>query len=109
LELKLLAMTTHYESFNNRRKRNPWLGIVQNNQSYGIYHGANDGGCCTWYELASEVFEITAKNVKLKPVGVDKFPRLAKRPKYGILQNPKLPKQRSWSQALKEYLSNHNS
>ncbi len=79
--------------------------IIKNQLPYGIYHGAN-GGACTWYEFAAEIFKILCDdNVKIIPVSADEFSRPAKRPKYSILLNTKLPKQRDWKEALREYLS----
>ena len=43
---------------------------------------------------------------KLIPVPASKFPRPAKRPKYSILLNTKLPPLRPWPEALKEFLAN---
>lgn len=82
---------------------------------YGIYHVTNSDAC-TWYEFAKEIFKI--KNTKLAgaphvaghlpeiiPVSSDKFPRPARRPKFSVLLNTKLPKMRSWREALEEYLN----
>lgn len=79
--------------------------IVENKLLFGIYHAVNEGAC-TWYEFAKEIFKIKNIDVKLVPVGSDKFPRLAKRPNYSSLINTKLPKLRSWQEALRDYLSN---
>lgn len=77
--------------------------IVDWKKPFGIYHVTNDGGC-TWYGWAKKIFELSGKSVKLIPVSADKFPRPAKRPKYSILVNTKLPPMRSWEEALAEYL-----
>lgn len=69
----------------------------------GIYHVVNEGAC-TWYEFANEIFKQAGINVKINPVGSDKFPRPAKRPAYSSLINTKLPKMRTWQEALSEYL-----
>jgi len=78
-------------------------GIFGDNKPFGIYHAANSGAC-TWYGLAEEIFTIKKINVKLIPVTADFYPRSAKRPKFSILLNTKLPQSRSWQEALKEYL-----
>ena len=77
--------------------------IIEDQKPFGIYHGSNSG-VCSWYEWAQEVFKI--KNIKIDttPVSGDKFPRAAKVPQYSELLNTKLPKQRHWEKALKEYL-----
>lgn len=76
--------------------------IIENHKAYGIYHGANDG-MGTWYEWATEIFKCMGKGPKVIPakrsltVGVE-------HPQYSGLINTKLPKQRSWQEALAEFL-----
>jgi dTDP-4-dehydrorhamnose reductase len=77
--------------------------IVEWKKPFGIYHAANTGGC-TWYGWAKKIFELSGKSVKLIPVGADRFPRPAKRPKYSILLNTKLPVMRTWEESLADYL-----
>lgn len=77
--------------------------IIEWEKPFGIYHATNDGSC-TWYGWAKKIFELSGKNVKLVPVGADRFPRPAKRPKYSVLLNTKLPLMRSWESALEDYL-----
>lgn len=79
-------------------------GIIDGQKPFGIYHGANSG-VCSWYEWAREIFKLKNINIDTVPVSGDKFPRPAKRPMYSELLNTKLPKQRNWEEALKEYLS----
>lgn len=71
---------------------------------FGIYHGANSGAC-TWFQLAKKTFELRGLSPRLMPVKGGEFPRPAKRPNLGELINTKLQKQRSWEDALKEYLA----
>jgi len=78
--------------------------LVSQKLPYGIYHGSNTG-ICTWYEWAKEVFNLKGITVDITPVSGDKFPRPAKRPTSSELINTKLPGERSWQEALKEYLS----
>jgi dTDP-4-dehydrorhamnose reductase len=77
--------------------------IVDGHYPWGIYHVTNSGAC-TWYEFAKEIFKIKNIKINLIPVGGDKFPRPARRPKFSPLINTKLPLMRSWQEALKEYL-----
>jgi len=77
--------------------------ILEKNKPFGIYHGANSG-TCSWFQWAKEIFEIKKINIDLRPVSGKKFPRPAKRPMYSELINTKMPPQRSWQIALKEYL-----
>lgn len=78
--------------------------IIVNQKPFGIYHGSNSG-VCSWYEWAQEIFKLKNIKIDIAPVSGDKFPRPAKRPMYSELLNTKLPNQRSWQEALKEYLS----
>lgn len=77
--------------------------IIEWKKSFGIYHATNEGSC-TWYGWAKKIFELSGKNIKLVPVGADRFPRSAKRPKYSVLLNTKLPPLRKWEEALEDYL-----
>lgn len=78
--------------------------IVENNLVSGIYHITNEGAPATWFGAAKALFELTDQDIKLIPVPAEKFPRPAKRPKYSILINTKLPPLRPWPEALKEFL-----
>lgn len=78
--------------------------IIEEERPFDIYHGSNSG-VCSWYEWAKEIFKIKKIDIDIAPVSGDKFPRSAKRPMYSELLNTKLPAQRNWKEALKEYLS----
>ncbi|MFZ5364927.1 MAG: dTDP-4-dehydrorhamnose reductase [Patescibacteria group bacterium] len=78
--------------------------ILENKYPYGIYHAAN-GGACTWYEFANEIFKQSGVKIRLNPVPASKFPRPAARPAYSSLKNTKLPAMRNWREALDDYLS----
>ncbi|KKQ80553.1 MAG: hypothetical protein UT02_C0006G0003 [Parcubacteria group bacterium GW2011_GWC2_38_7] len=73
----------------------------------GIYHATNEGAC-TWYGFATEIFKQTGINIKTNPVPTSKFPRPARRPMFSSLVNTKLPRMRSWQEALKDYLTSIN-
>ncbi|MFA5128374.1 MAG: dTDP-4-dehydrorhamnose reductase [Patescibacteria group bacterium] len=77
--------------------------IIEWEKPFGIYHVTNSG-CCTWYGWAKKTFELSGKSIKLAPVGAERFPRPAKRPKYSVLLNTKLPPMRKWEEALLDYL-----
>ena len=77
--------------------------IIEWKKPFGIYHITNSGGC-TWYGWAKKIFELSGKSIKLAPVGAERFPRPAKRPKYSVLLNTKLPPMRKWEEALLDYL-----
>lgn len=82
-----------------------WL--LDNQLEFGIYHLTNYG-VATWYQAAKELFDISKKIVKVKAVSGKDFPRPAPRPKYSVLLNTKTKPLRSWQEALKDYLRNHN-
>jgi dTDP-4-dehydrorhamnose reductase len=77
--------------------------LIEGERPHGIYHGTNSGAC-TWYEWAEEIFKILNSHPKLVSVSGNEFPRPARRPMYSALINTKMPPQRSWQEALKEYL-----
>ncbi len=77
--------------------------LIEDAPLSGIYHGANSGAC-TWFGFASRIFEYAGLSPKLIPVTSNTFPRPAKRPDNSVLLNTKRPIQRSWEEALKEYL-----
>lgn len=78
--------------------------LVEENYPYGIYHGANSGGC-SWYEMAKKIFELKKLAVKLTPITSGEYPRPAKRPPHSVLLNTKLPPARGWQEALAEYVT----
>lgn len=77
--------------------------LLEGDYDFGIYHGANRGSC-TWHEFARQIFKDAEIDIKINPVSGNKFPRPAKRPQFAVLQNTKLPKARTWQEALWEYL-----
>lgn len=77
--------------------------IIEEGKLYGIYHLTNSG-TTTWYEFAKKIFELAKMKVKVTPCTSQEYLLPAKRPKYSILINTKLPPMRSWQEALKEYL-----
>ncbi|MFH1426585.1 MAG: dTDP-4-dehydrorhamnose reductase [Candidatus Kerfeldbacteria bacterium] len=81
--------------------------LLEGDYEPGIYHITNSGAC-TWYRFAQEIFEQSGIEIKLKKVKAEDFPRPAARPKYSILLNTKLPRMRSWEQALADYLKQRN-
>jgi len=77
--------------------------LIKNKYQSGIYHAVNEQPC-TWHEGAKTLFDIIDKNVNLIPVNSGEFSRPAKRPKYGILLNNKVPKLRNYEDALREFI-----
>jgi len=80
--------------------------IIEEKRDFGIYHVINED-TTTWYDFTRKIFELAGINIEVKPQTTEQFPRPAKRPKYSALINTKLPKMRSWQEALKEYLITH--
>jgi dTDP-4-dehydrorhamnose reductase len=79
--------------------------LIEQGLPHGVYHITNEGAPITWYGAAKVLFEIASiDNMKLIPAPASYFPRPAKRPKYSILLNTKLPPLRPWPEALREFL-----
>lgn len=77
--------------------------LIAVNYAPGIYHATNSGQA-TWYTFAQEIFRLAKIDIKLEAVTSAEFPRLARRPQYGVLKNTKGPAMRPWQDALKEYI-----
>jgi dTDP-4-dehydrorhamnose reductase len=76
---------------------------------YGLYHATAEG-CCSWYEFAKAIFEITKTRVTLRIAGPNEFPAKVPRPKYSVLENRGLKALGlntlvSWQEGLRAYLS----
>lgn len=69
----------------------------------GVYHITNSGSC-TWYEFAKEIFQLTHIDIDLQACSSEEFPRPARRPRYSILVNSKLPVMPTWQNALSRFL-----
>jgi dTDP-4-dehydrorhamnose reductase len=80
------------------------MRLIEDHFSYGIYHGANSGSC-SWYEWAQKIFEMKNISINLAKVPATHFSRPAKAPMHSVLLNTKGPKQRSWKDALDEYIA----
>jgi dTDP-4-dehydrorhamnose reductase len=61
-------------------------------QKIDIYHYSNEGQC-TWYEFAREAVELAGISCKVLPVTSDKYPQLATRPQYSIMDKTKIKEQ----------------
>jgi dTDP-4-dehydrorhamnose reductase len=83
------------------------VNILRDKKEWGIYHVRNNDPAI-WYDAAVELFRLKGIRVLTIPVSANEFPRPAKRPKYSVLANTKLPALRSWKEALKEYINNIN-
>lgn len=72
-------------------------------EDHGLYHMTNSGSC-SWYEFASEIFELTDHDLALKPVESSEYRLPAARPANGVLSTLGGPELRHWKEALSEYL-----
>jgi len=76
---------------------------------YGLYHATAEG-CCSWYEFAKTIFEVTNTKVNLKIASPNEFPAKVPRPKYSVLENAGLKKLglnalSKWQEGLQAYLT----
>lgn len=74
----------------------------------GTFHLTN-GGDCTWYEFASEIFRLVGIKPDLSPTTSAEFGAKALRPAYSVLANDRardlgLEPLRPWQEALRHYL-----
>ncbi len=79
------------------------LNLLDSSAESGIYHLANEGQASR-LEWAQEIYRILNMDVVTEKVQGSDFPRPAQRPKYELINNTKLPKMRTWQEALNEYL-----
>lgn len=78
--------------------------LLWENYPTGIYHLVNDG-VASWFDLAKYALQLKGLDAKIKPCLSTDFSSVAKRPQFSILNNNKLPKMRSWQEAVQEYFS----
>ena len=79
------------------------FNLVSGQYAYGIYHLTNEG-FGSWFNLAQEIFNILQAPIVITPVLAKDFKRKALRPRHSVLQNTKLPRLRTWPEALCDYL-----
>lgn len=85
------------------------LGGLIATRKYGLYHVTNANEC-SWFELASAVFELTGLEGNLSETTAAEFGAAARRPAYSVLANHALervgvPRLQPWREALAAYLS----
>ncbi|MFW6030501.1 MAG: dTDP-4-dehydrorhamnose reductase [Halanaerobiales bacterium] len=76
--------------------------------NYGVYHGVN-GGYCSWYEFALEIFNKAGIEVKVKPIPTSEYQSRAKRPLNSRLKSTSIrsngfKEMPHWLNALERYL-----
>ncbi|MCC6546136.1 dTDP-4-dehydrorhamnose reductase [Candidatus Sumerlaeota bacterium] len=86
----------------------PMLVTLLDVNAYGVFHVAN-GGTCTWYELAKEIFRIAGRNdVTVHPILSDQFRSAARRPTYSVMSCKRIEQLGlrplpDWRASLREY------
>jgi dTDP-4-dehydrorhamnose reductase len=81
------------------------LELINSEQTSGIYHLINEGQASR-LDWAKKIYQIMDMDVECEEALGSSFQRAARRPNYELLNNTKLPKIRSWQEALEEYLNN---
>ncbi len=82
------------------------IRLFLDHRPYGIYHLANSGSA-SWFDYAEEVFKIkNIDDVIIHKVAAAEFVRRGQRPHNSVIINTKLPAQRDWRPALREFLNN---
>ncbi len=86
----------------------PIIAIIEK-QLTGIVHVAN-GGSCSWYEFAREIFSLKNMDVQVSPITSRELGRAAPRPSYSVFDLSRLERDagigmRHWREALREYLA----
>ena len=76
-----------------------------------IYHYSNEGSC-SWYDFSKAIFELSNIPCRVDPITSDKYPTLAKRPHYSVLNKEKIKETYQlsipyWRDSLEECLSLH--
>lgn len=82
------------------------LRVFTDSTDYGIHHLPNEG-TVSWFEFTRDIFEIAGVSIELNEVSSEEFKRLAQRPKSSILINSRLPMQRSYREALEDYIKTY--
>lgn len=79
-------------------------GIIKiiEQENYGIFHICGSGEVSR-FGFAKEIFKQMKNDIGLKPVSSEEYSKLAKRPKYSVLDNNGMC--RNWKLALRDYLN----
>lgn len=80
--------------------------ILNDGMPYGIYHAVNETkeAGISRYEQAKTILKYAGLKNRVIPCSSAEYPVRAKRPRYSVLLNTKMPPLRNWEEALKEYL-----
>lgn len=82
---------------------------IVSTSTYGTYHVTN-GGHCSWYEFAKEVFSQIGVSPDLRPTTSAAFPTYAKRPTFSALDHEAMRRAGlrsvpSWQDGIRDYLA----
>jgi dTDP-4-dehydrorhamnose reductase len=83
--------------------------MIASSPPHGTYHATN-GGECSWFEFAEEIFAIADMDIGLERTTAAEWEAPAKRPAYSVLENAALKlsginSMGHWKDALRRYLS----
>ena len=78
---------------------------------YGVYHLTNSGAC-TWYEFARRIFDLLNIEMSIKPITVEQYGDIVKRPANSILNNFNFEQSygfvlRDWEEALEHCVTRY--
>ncbi len=84
------------------------LHMLDRQAADGLYHATAEGSC-SWYGFAREIFRLSKSPVTLNKAAPGEFPAKVPRPRYSVLENASLKKQKlnvmpPWQDALRKYL-----
>jgi dTDP-4-dehydrorhamnose reductase len=87
--------------------------VNSGSRQYGTYHYSNEG-VASWYDFAFEIFRVNGTQINLEPITSEKYPTMAKRPKYSLMSKEKVKQNfgieiRHWTLGVKECMKNYKS
>ncbi len=81
--------------------------VIESRLPFGTFHATN-GGSCTWFTFAEEIFKLVGLNPVLSSTKTENLKMKAQRPRFSALASVKLPNYgvvtRNWKEALHDYL-----
>ena len=62
------------------------ISVLLPTENYGLFHGTGEGSC-SWSDFAAEIFRLSGKDTKVKPITTEEYGAPAARPAYSVLEN----------------------
>lgn len=62
------------------------ISVLLPTENYGLFHGTCEGSC-NWSDFAAEIFRLSGKDTKVKPITTEEYGAPAARPAYSVLEN----------------------